>query len=146
MTRFNILPHFLLTTAMMLLHNRINKKELKRKLQDETFTRRTISLYRYVEIDDPLGESIDWKVIASCHQCGEACDKHTNCANDDCHQLFIQCDTCRSTYEGCCSSECQDIFHLPPEEQMKYRGLKHNHYSKSKIYNRIAGPVDSIRS
>ena len=38
---------------MMLLHNRINKAELKRKLQEETFTRRTISLYRYVEIDDP---------------------------------------------------------------------------------------------
>jgi UPF0176 protein len=95
--------------------------------------------------DERLGESINGKVIASCHQCGEACDKHTNCANDDCHQLFIQCDTCRSTYEGCCSSECQDIFHLPPEEQVKYRGLKHNHYSRSKIYNRIAGPVDSIR-
>ena len=38
---------------MTLLHNRINKEELKRKLQEETFTRRTISLYRYVEIDDP---------------------------------------------------------------------------------------------
>lgn len=87
--------------------------------------------------DERLGESVDGKVIASCHQCGAACDAHTNCANDDCHQLFIQCEACSSEYEGCCSSECQEIFHLPPEEQLKYRGLKHNHYSKSKIYNRI---------
>ncbi len=87
--------------------------------------------------DDRLGESIDGSVIASCHQCGETCDTHTNCANDDCHQLFIQCDDCESAYEGCCSEECQEIIHLPLEEQVKYRGLKHNHYSKSKNYNRI---------
>ncbi|HEC42720.1 MAG TPA: rhodanese-related sulfurtransferase [Bacteroides sp.] len=76
--------------------------------------------------DDRLGESVDGKIIANCHQCGKPSDTHTNCANDDCHQLFIQCEACKSKYGGCCSVECQE-----------YPELKHNHYSKSKIYNRI---------
>ena len=87
--------------------------------------------------DERLGESVDGNVIAHCHQCGNSCDNHTNCANDDCHQLFIQCEACDTMYEGCCSEECQEIYHMPLEEQIRYRGLKHNHYSKSKIYNRI---------
>lgn len=66
--------------------------------------------------DERLGESIDGKVIAACHQ------------------LFIKCEACKSSYDGCCSAECQEIFHLPHEEQVKYRGLKPNHYSQSKIY------------
>lgn len=37
---------------MALLYNRINKEELKKQLQNESFTRRTISFYRYVIIDN----------------------------------------------------------------------------------------------
>ena len=37
---------------MALLHNRINKKELRKRLAGETFKRITISFYRYVIIDD----------------------------------------------------------------------------------------------
>jgi len=42
--------------------------------------------------DERLGERIGNEIISKCHQCGAACDTHTNCANDDCHLLFIQCD------------------------------------------------------
>jgi len=104
----------------------VKKQDLKSKFTGKNFV-----------FDDRLGESIDGNIISSCHQCGEASDNHTNCLNDDCHQLFIQCEVCKSKYEGCCSEECREIFHLPLEEQIKYRKLKHNHYSKSKIYNRI---------
>lgn len=87
--------------------------------------------------DERLGESIDGKVIAHCHQCDAPCDTHTNCANDDCHQLFIQCEDCRSAYEGCCCVECMEVLHMPEDEKLNYRLLNQDHYSRSKIYNRI---------
>ncbi len=31
------------------------------------------------------------EVIAHCHQCGKPADTHTNCKNEGCHLLFIQC-------------------------------------------------------
>jgi UPF0176 protein len=35
------------------LHNRVNKKELKQRLQTETIKRKTISFYKYVIINNP---------------------------------------------------------------------------------------------
>lgn len=80
--------------------------------------------------DSRVGERITEDVIAECHQCGKPCDNHTNCANDDCHLLFIQCDACKSKYENCCTPKCQEIIHLPIEEQKKLRRgepKKHSH-------------------
>lgn len=37
----------------MQLYNRVNKEELKQRLMEESFKRRTISFYRYVIIEDP---------------------------------------------------------------------------------------------
>ena len=37
----------------MQLHNKINKKELKKKLMEETFSRKTISFYRYFYLENP---------------------------------------------------------------------------------------------
>lgn len=67
--------------------------------------------------DERLGERISPDIIARCHQCGQPADSHTNCANEFCHILFIQCDECREQYEGCCSDKCRDFHHLPHEEQ-----------------------------
>ncbi|SFN49252.1 UPF0176 protein [Chryseobacterium oleae] len=71
--------------------------------------------------DHRLGERITEDIIAQCHQCGKPCDNHTNCSNDACHLLFIQCDECKETMENCCSTECQDIIHLPLAEQLELR-------------------------
>lgn len=71
--------------------------------------------------DERVGERITEDVIAECHQCGTPCDNHTNCANDDCHLLFIQCDDCKTKYENCCTPKCQEVIHLPLEEQKKLR-------------------------
>lgn len=71
--------------------------------------------------DHRLGERITDDIIAQCHQCGKPCDNHTNCANDACHLLFIQCDDCKAAMENCCSTECLDITHLPVDEQLKLR-------------------------
>ena len=71
--------------------------------------------------DDRRAESISDDVIAKCHQCGAPCDVHTNCANDACHLLFIQCDSCKEEMNNCCSTACKDVHALPYEEQKKLR-------------------------
>ena len=71
--------------------------------------------------DERLGERISEEVISVCHQCGGVADTHTNCANDDCHLLFIQCSECAKKYNGCCSEKCQQIAALPIEAQRKLR-------------------------
>ena len=85
--------------------------------------------------DDRLGERITEDVIARCHQCGKPCDDHTNCKNNGCHLLFIQCETCAAEYDSCCSKECKDTIHLPVERQKEIRkGIVNgqNIFNKSK--------------
>lgn len=67
--------------------------------------------------DERVGERITEDVIAQCHQCGDPCDTHVNCTNDDCHLLFIQCEKCAEKMNGCCTPECMHIAALPVEEQ-----------------------------
>ncbi len=71
--------------------------------------------------DQRLGERVTNEIIAHCHQCGKPADTHVNCVNDACHLLFIQCEDCKNTFEGCCSKECNDFIHLPEEEQKQLR-------------------------
>ncbi len=71
--------------------------------------------------DERLGERITDEIISNCHQCGNPCDTHTNCANPDCHLLFIQCADCAEKYQGCCTPACQSIIQLPLEEQIALR-------------------------
>ena len=71
--------------------------------------------------DDRLGERITDDIIAKCHQCGKPADTHTNCKNDGCHLLFIQCDQCAAEFDGCCTTECQTIFNMPLKEQQELR-------------------------
>jgi len=67
--------------------------------------------------DERLGETISGEVISKCHQCGAPCDTHTNCANEACHLLFIQCSACEEKYQGCCTPACQATITLPEEER-----------------------------
>ncbi len=71
--------------------------------------------------DERLGERISDDIIAACHQCGAPCDDHTNCKNDGCHLLFIQCPACATKFSGCCSQACSDIIALPIEQQKEIR-------------------------
>ena len=71
--------------------------------------------------DNRLGERITDDVIAECHLCDSPSDEHINCNNDACHILFIICEKCFAELDGCCSSECQEIYHLPIEEQKEAR-------------------------
>jgi len=77
--------------------------------------------------DERLGERISEDIIAKCHQCGASSDAHTNCANDACHILFIQCENCKEIYNNCCSDLCKDFVALSPEEQdVKKKDLTFN--------------------
>ncbi len=71
--------------------------------------------------DERLGERVTDDIIAVCHQCGKPCDDHTNCKNDGCHLLFIQCIDCGEKYKGCCSEACMETLALPPEKQKELR-------------------------
>lgn len=88
----------------------IKEKNIKSKFIGKNFV-----------FDHRLGERITDDIIAQCHQCGKPCDNHTNCANDACHLLFIQCDECKAVMENTCSTECHEIIHLPQEEQVARR-------------------------
>jgi len=71
--------------------------------------------------DQRRAEKISDDVIASCHQCGAPADIHVNCANDACHLLFIQCDSCKESMENCCSTNCMEINRMSYEAQKAFR-------------------------
>jgi len=76
--------------------------------------------------DERRAEKISEDVIANCHQCGSPFDVHTNCANEACHLLFIQCDDCKTKYANCCSDECRTINALPEEVKKEMRKGQYN--------------------
>jgi UPF0176 protein len=105
-------------------------KQIKDKALDSKF------LGKNFVFDNRLGERITQDVIAHCHQCGKPCDTHTNCANNGCHLLFIQCADCAATYQGCCSAACKETIDMPVERQKEIRkGINHgqNIFNKSKV-------------
>ncbi|GGD49436.1 oxygen-dependent tRNA uridine(34) hydroxylase TrhO [Muriicola marianensis] len=71
--------------------------------------------------DQRRSERISDDIISNCHQCGEPCDTHVNCANEACHLLFIQCESCAEKMDHCCSHECQEVIALPEEVQKELR-------------------------
>ena len=112
--------------------NSVKAKGIKNKFRGKNFV-----------FDDRLGERIGEEVIATCHQCGQPADTHVNCANNGCHLLFIQCSSCSTKYEGCCSEECRDFIHLSPVEQKELRkkvdrGRNIFNKSKARLRKRIS--------
>jgi len=116
--------------------NQIKQNNLSNKFHGKNFV-----------FDNRLGERITDEVIAKCHQCGKPADTHVNCVNSACHLLFIQCEECKNKYDGCCSKECQDVIHLPEEQQKVIRkGIDkgRNIFNKSKARLRPR-PQDVIK-
>jgi UPF0176 protein len=109
----------------------VNEKGLENKFKGKNFV-----------FDNRFGERISDDVVSNCHQCGESSDRHTNCENFGCHLLFIQCENCFTTFDGCCSVKCKEIKNLPEDEQIERRrgnpseGLPFNN-SSSKIRKRF---------
>ncbi len=100
--------------------------------------------------DNRLGERITGEIISNCHQCGQPCDTHTNCVNDGCHLLFIQCEDCKQKFDNCCSIECKETIHLPLERQKQIRsgidkGRNVFNKSKSRLRPRSSSQPFSFR-
>ena len=95
--------------------NTVREENLANKFKGKNFV-----------FDDRMGEKIGSDVISNCHQCLKPCDEHTNCKNDGCHLLFIQCKDCANKYDGCCSLECKSIYNMPEGEQKELRKRKMN--------------------
>lgn len=101
---------FHLEGGIVLYAHTVKEKRLSNKFKGKNFV-----------FDGRLGERITDEIIAQCHQCGKPADTHTNCNNSACHLLFIQCEACAKSYDGCCSVECKTVSQLPEEEQKKLR-------------------------
>lgn len=110
--------------------NKVKEEHLPNKFLGKNFV-----------FDRRLGEKIGDEIISHCHQCGAPCDTHTNCANEGCHLLFIQCDACAAKYEGCCSKECQAVIHLSEEEKkQKRKGVKNG----TMVFNKSRKRMDAL--
>lgn len=90
--------------------------------------------------DERMGERISDDILAQCHQCGAPCDSHTNCKNEGCHLLFIQCPDCAEKFNQCCSTPCMEELSLPAEEQRIRRAGREN---GKKIFNKSRGQLNS---
>ena len=98
--------------------------EYTRQVKDEGVENKFIG--KNFVFDHRRAERITDDVISNCHQCGKACDEHTNCANEACHLLFIQCAKCAEKTENTCSTDCQEVIQLSFEEQKELRKGKGN--------------------
>lgn len=110
--------------------NKVKEEHLPNKFLGKNFV-----------FDGRLGEKIGNEIISHCHQCGKPCDTHTNCANEACHLLFIQCTDCAKKFDGCCSKECQSVNHLPEVEKKQQRkGIKNG----IMIFNKSRKRMDAL--
>jgi UPF0176 protein len=116
--------------------NQVKEKNIDNKFHGKNFV-----------FDNRLGERITDEIIARCHQCGKPADTHVNCINSACHLLFIQCEECKTKYDGCCSRECQEVIHMPEEQQKEIRkgidkGRNIFNKSKSRLRPKLKPPEE----
>ena len=104
----------------------VKEKGLKSKFLGKNFV-----------FDERLGERVTDDIISLCHICNCPCDSHTDCNNDACHILFIQCEICSKKLNGCCSRECKDFTKLPLEKQKLWRKDPKKIVSKTFFDSRI---------
>jgi len=58
--------------------------------------------------DGRLGRQITEDDLGSCVTCGAETSLVTNCRNESCHKRMIQCEKCRTNYQGSCSTACKN--------------------------------------
>ena len=110
----------------------VEKRKLENKFLGKNFV-----------FDHRRAERISDDVISHCHQCGEPCDTHVNCANEACHLLFIQCKACAQKMDDCCSDACKEVHNMPYDEQKKLRKGKG---ASNKIFKKGRSPVLKYKS
>jgi UPF0176 protein len=86
--------------------------------------------------DERMGETVNGQVIANCHQCGQPCDMHINCANNLCHLLFIQCAECAGKYENCCSQVCCEVKNGTEEDKQSFLLKTNRKFGNRQVYRK----------
>jgi UPF0176 protein len=61
--------------------------------------------------------------------------------------LFIQCEACSITFDGCCTSACKEVYHLPLEAQEALRkgvkkGMQVFNKSKERLRPRLGIDIE----
>jgi len=107
--------------------NQVKKEGIENKFIGKNFV-----------FDQRKSERISQDIISKCHQCGEKSDSHTNCANEACHLLFIQCERCAKKMKNCCSNKCIKTISLSDQERKEQRKGKKN---SNKIFKKGRSPV-----
>ena len=86
--------------------------------------------------DERMGETVNGQVISHCHQCANPCDIHTNCANNLCHLLFIQCPGCGVKYENCCSQDCCNVKNGTQVDKQNYLLKTKRKFGNRQVYRK----------
>lgn len=95
--------------------------------------------------DERLAERITDDVVSTCMQCGEKCDRITNCHEATCNMLLVQCEACAGKYADRCSPSCREIHLLPLEAQRAWRKGRSTRSTKTKAINDPEGLRQRIR-
>jgi UPF0176 protein len=85
--------------------------------------------------DGRLAERITDDVVSTCMQCGTASDRITNCQQNTCNLLLVQCESCAEKYADCCTPSCREIHLLPEDVQRVWRKGRPSKSSKTKVIN-----------
>jgi UPF0176 protein len=90
--------------------------------------------------DGRTDERISDDVLTLCHQCDVACDDFTNCRNEMCNKLFVQCADCKGRFVNTCGEVCMTIALLPEEERSVMRKGKVVQKSVGEYISTVAVP------
>ena len=85
--------------------------------------------------DGRLAERITDDVVSTCFQCGTPSDRITNCQQNTCNLLLVQCETCAEKYADCCTPSCREIHLLPEDVQRTWRKGRPSKSTKTKVIN-----------
>ena len=89
--------------------------------------------------DNRLATTINKKtatVVSKCYVCQTACDRMANCANPKCNLHIPMCKPCAKTFEGACSSACQQHPQKRPYNGTGYYARAMNGYNPYKGLHR----------
>ena len=81
----------------------------------------------------PLNEGSE--PISHCVHCGCPNDVYYNCANMDCNELFLSCETCLKQHLGCCCNDCKSAERVRPCQENAKPFRKWSHEEKIALKN-----------
>ncbi len=81
----------------------------------------------------------DPSVISTCHICESVSDRMVNCANPNCNNHLVICDSCGEEYQGACSKVCMEHPDKRPYNPDGYFEKELNGYNPKKDFSHSLG-------